>query len=175
MQESKKTPTPSPTPSAAGSPPQAEGDISDLEELKAQCEEYLNGWKRAQADYANLKKETEIRQQEMREQAKIQAIMEFLPIYTNLQLATSHIPTEQKEEGWVVGISHIVKQFDEALSELGLARIQTEGELFNPEHHEAVGKEKKEGVDADMIISESMPGYMLGDKVIVPAKVIVSE
>lgn len=150
-------------------------DETNIDDLQQKCEEYLDGWKRAQADYANLQRQVADGRQEMREQAKIEVAQLFLPVAMNLETAMKHIPKEKNEDSWVVGMEHILKQFQEALEHLGLERIKTEGALFDPQLHDAIGKEKEEGAESDMIIRETAPGYMLNGKVIIPAKVIVAE
>lgn len=146
----------------------------ELEQLKAQCEEYLNGWKRAKADYANLKKESEEKQRLFLDFAKAGLIMEILPIYDNLKKALSSMPVDQSN-GWLEGFKAIKKQFEDFLKQNGIEEIKTVGEKFNPEFHDAVNREKKEGMETDIIITELTPGYLLKGKVLVPAKVVVSE
>jgi molecular chaperone GrpE len=146
---------------------------TELEQLKAQCDEYLNGWKRAKADYINLKKETEEKQAMLFEFANATLLMEILPIYDNLKKAIA-LAGEEKNN-WLEGIKQIKKQFEDLLKDYGIEEIKTVGEKFNPEFHEAVGREKKEGVEPDVIISEASTGYLMKGKVLVPAKVIVAE
>jgi len=161
---------------------------TELEQLKAQCDEYLNGWKRAKADYINFKKETEDKQQMLFEFANATLLMEILPIYDNLKKAIMTIEapaaadgstkltmTASAEKAWLEGIKQIKKQFEDLLKDYGIEEIKTIGEKFNPEFHEAISKEKKEGVESGVIISEASPGYLMKGKVLVPAKVIVAE
>lgn len=143
-----------------------------LQELKAQCAEYLNGWKRATADYLNLQKETAEKQKNILEFAHGSLMLEILPIYNNLKKALETLPADNS---WAEGIRQIHKQFADLFKQYGLTEIKTVGEKFNPEFHEAVMREKKEGVESDLIISEVSPGYLLKDKVLIPAKVVVAE
>lgn len=148
-------------------------NTEEIEKLQAQCEEYLNGWKRAKADYANLKKESEDRQRIFLDVAKAGLIMEILPIYDNLKKALIALPAENN--AWAEGIRAIKKQFEDFLKQNGIEEIKTVGENFNPEFHEAVSREQKEGVEPDMIISELSSGYLMKGKVLVAAKVVVAE
>ena len=61
------------------------------------------------------------------------------------------------------------------LKNYGIEEIKTVGEKFNPEFHEAVSKEKKEGVESDIIISEVSSGYIMKGNVLTAAKVVVAE
>ncbi len=154
-----------------------------IEELRAKCEEYLNGWKRAQADYHNLEREIDQKKSEWIKMANADLLAQLLPIYDNLKLALKHVPEEQKKSDWVVGIEHIKNQLSKLLEENGIEEIKTIGEKFNPELHEAVSvvksdKHKKETGQIDkggLIKEEVRPGYKLNGKVLYPAKVIVNE
>ncbi len=142
----------------------------EIEEVKKQAEDYLNCWKRAAADYQNLKKETEKNQAAFAKFANLALIME--PILNNFKTAFNCIPEDQKESDWVKGVECIKKQFDDLMKNLGIEEIKTINEKFNPELHEAVGKEAGDEED-DIIIKETRPGYTWHGKVIMPAKVIV--
>ena len=146
---------------------------TELAKLQAQCDEYLNGWKRAKADYINFKKETEDKQKTIFEFANATLLMEVLPIYDNFKKALAATGTEKNN--WLEGIKQIKKQMEDLLKDHGIEEIKTIGEKFNPEFHEAVAKEKKEGVEPETIISETSSGYLLKGKVLVAAKVIVAE
>ncbi|XOU94574.1 MAG: nucleotide exchange factor GrpE [Candidatus Kerfeldbacteria bacterium] len=150
--------------------------LTELEKTKEKMEEYLNGWKRAKADYSNQKKEFERKEQEIIQFANATLILEIMPIYDNFKLAWKHIPEEHKnEDEWLKGIEHIKKQFADMLKRLGLEEIPTVGEKFDPELHEAVGTEKVEGKKSGEIVEEIKSGYKLYNKVLEPAKVKTAE
>ncbi|OGY41610.1 MAG: nucleotide exchange factor GrpE [Candidatus Buchananbacteria bacterium RBG_13_36_9] len=146
---------------------------TELEQLKAQAAEYLAGWQRAKADYINFKKETEEKQKMIFEFANATLLMEVLPIYDNFKKAIA-LAGEEKNS-WLDGIKQIKKQIEDLLKDHGVEEMKTIGKKFNPEFHEAVSREKKEGVAPDMIISEASTGYLMKGKVLVPAKVVVAE
>ncbi|MFA7662372.1 MAG: nucleotide exchange factor GrpE [Patescibacteria group bacterium] len=155
---------------------QAQGpDVEEkLHEIERQAEEYLAGWKRAKADYANLKKQTEENQFEIIKFANKNLILEILPIHNNFKYALSYIPADQLESDWVVGLKHIKNQLDEFLRKMGVEEIKTEGEKFDPNLHEAITQEKRDNLDEDTIIKELEAGYILSGQTVRPAKVIVS-
>ena len=146
---------------------------TEIEKLQKRCDEYLEGWKRAKADYLNYKKEVEKNQKEMVEFASAAMIVQIIPIYSNFKKAFE--AKEQKNDDWILGIQQIKKQLKEFLNKLGITEIKTIGEKFNPEQHESISKEKQEGKKSDIIIKEVEPGYLLNDKVLMPAKVVISE
>ena len=151
----------------------------DASQAKKTCreEEYLDGWKRAKADYANLKKEMDDERQKAMFYSKILILADLLPVISNLQKATGGLAEnkEVKGNGWAEGFVHIAKQFESFLEEKGVKRIVTEGTAFNPEFHEAVEHEAIEGTAPGTIIKEIEPGYTLNDSVIVAARVIVAK
>jgi molecular chaperone GrpE len=156
-----------------------------MAELEKKCEEYLNGWKRAQADYHNLQKEIEQRKSEWIKMASADLLIELLPVYDNLKLALKHVPASEKDSDWVIGVRHIKNQLQKVLDEHGVKEIKTVGEKFNPHYHEAVPAadekedkaegetQKTEKTQSGVIVKEVRPGYLLNDKVLYPAKVVV--
>lgn len=153
-----------------------EPDFKDekIKELELKIEEYLNGWKRAKADYINLKKETEQRQKQMAEFALVMISMKIIPVADNLNKAFGFAPEDAKQTEWFKGIENTKKQLENILNELGLEKIKTIGEKFNPVFHEAVAFEKKDGITAETIFEEVSAGYLLQGKTVVAAKVKVA-
>ena len=146
-----------------------------LKECQAKAEEYLNGWKRAKADYLNLKKEFEKERTELIKFANAALILDLLPIYSHLEKAFKQVPEEQIQSAWVKGLSHIKKEFEDFLKNLGLEKIKSEGEKFNPEFHEAVEQSTEGQAPSGTIVKEVEPGFQMYGKVIKPAQVIVKK
>jgi molecular chaperone GrpE len=151
------------------------GDHHKITELEKKLSEYLDGWKRAKADYLNLKRETDKKVQETIQFANAALIIELLPINDHFKLAIAHIPKEELGKEWIKGLFAINKELKDMLSRFGIEEIETVGKEFNPELHEAVTKEKAEGVKPHHIIKELQPGYKLFGKVLQHAKVSVAE
>jgi len=147
----------------------------ELEIVKQKAQEYLDGWKRARADYLNFKKESESRQKEVIQFANAALIAELIPVFDHFKLACCHVPKDKKDAEWVKGFFHIKKQFEDFLKNLGIEEIKTVGEIFNPEFHEAVSHEEKEEFETDIIFEEVKPGYTLQGKLLSPAKVKVAK
>ncbi|MFA5020661.1 MAG: nucleotide exchange factor GrpE [Patescibacteria group bacterium] len=158
---------------------EAEISIEQLQEELAKEREHaaelLAGWQRAKADYSNLKKEESQRTQVMAEWANAAVISEILPVYNHFKLALKHIPKDQQSAAWVQGVILIQKQFADFLNKYGISEIKTVGEAFDPNRHEALAHEEREGFSADQIFEEISPGYLLNDKVLMPAKVKVAK
>ncbi|MEK7512107.1 MAG: nucleotide exchange factor GrpE [Patescibacteria group bacterium] len=166
------------------------------DELEKKCEEYLNGWKRAQADYQNLVKEFDGRRNDYVRFANVNLIIDLLPILDNFKSAFNQIPEVEKNSPWVTGFSYIKKQLEDFLAREGVESIKTVGETFNHEEHEAVDNEG-EGEDGDegnddatadkqgdknedsavkqVVTKEVRPGYKLNNKIVQVAKVVVAK
>lgn len=148
---------------------------TDLERLQKLADDHLDGWKRAKADYLNLKKQTDKEKTEIAQFAQAAAVMRFLPIYDNLKRSAEHIPADQQSQDWVKGLMHIQKQFEDVLKQMGIEPIPTVGHDFDPNRHHAVQKVKQEGAKSGSIVAELGSGFMIGDRVLEPAKVTVAE
>ena len=124
--------------------------------------EYFNNWKRALADYDNLKKQTAREKTEMGQFARSLAAYEFAAIYDNFKKAATHLPEagdnleeyKKRVNQWAVGIDFIKKQFGEVLKQFGLEEVKTVGEKFNPAWHEAAGEEKVENSEPGIVLKE---------------------
>ncbi|MFH1781076.1 MAG: nucleotide exchange factor GrpE [Patescibacteria group bacterium] len=152
-----------------------------LEKLQKKCDEYLNGWKRAQADYQNLQKDTEKRMGEFRKYACEDMLQQILPLVDYFKHAFAAVPEDEKDSDWLTGIKHIQDYLYKFLEDNGIEIIKTVGEKFDPELHEAI-KEEKSGEQPDsamaeepIILKETQSGFKLNGKVLVPAKVIISK
>jgi molecular chaperone GrpE len=137
------------------------------DELVEKSEDYLNGWKRAQADYANLEREIESKKSDWIRLANEDLLIQILPVYDNLKLALEHASGEKND--WVVGVEHVVAQFKKVLEDNSVEEIETVGAEFDPEVHEAIKKESK----GNIIKKQVSAGYKLNGKVLYPAKVIL--
>jgi molecular chaperone GrpE len=135
-------------------------------------EELMNNWKRALADLENYKKRKEVEGAELLQFAKEMTITRLMPSLQNLEQVLKFAPSDDKYKDWLTGLKGTILQLEKDMEELGLKKIKTTGEQFDPTKHEAV--EEKEG-DAGKILSEVQPGYTLNSKVIIPAKVVVGK
>ncbi len=141
-----------------------------LEEQTAKAETHLNNWKRAQADLENFRKKVEQGKQETTTFANAMLVSGLLPILDDLERALSTIDTSLAGLTWVEGLKLVYRKLLSTLEGQGLAAIETEGEAFDPRHHEAImhvpGEEGK-------VVGELQKGYLFRDRVIRPALVKV--
>jgi molecular chaperone GrpE len=140
----------------------------ELEQVKKEKQENLDGWQRAKADYVNALKRFEEEKQAAINLGTLRAAMAFLPAIDSLDRAngSSEIPE---------GFAGIVKQLEDALKKLGLTQFGTIGEDFDPNLHEALGQEATDSPEAEgTIVAILEPGWKSGEQVLRPAKVKVA-
>ncbi len=147
---------------------------NDVEEIIAQRDEYLAGWKRSLADLDNYKKQVEKEKEMVVQFLKVNSVSHLLPIVANFEKATTSIPTEIKDSEWMKGVVAIKAQLDELLKKEGLEKIATVGEKFDPSFHEAMLEEESEKEEGT-ILEELEPGYRIGERVVKYPKVKVAK
>lgn len=144
-------------------------------------EEYLAGWKRAQADYANLQKEMEREKVEFSKYANERLLSSLLPAIDQYEIALSFVPdlstcsAEDKKriENWITGIKAVRGLWETAFQEIGLEKVSAAG-AFDPLLHEAVGEEVSDKPEHE-IVRVAQDGWRLNGKLLRPAKVILSK
>ncbi len=141
-------------------------------------EEYLKGWKRERAQFANYKKDEDKRVQTVINFANENLLKEFILVLDSFDLALQSLPKKgdsKEQDKYLEGIYLIRSQALNILKNAGLEEIKTDGEIFNPAYHEIVGEEKNKNVPTQSIIKVLNKGYILHNKVIRPARVIVAK
>lgn len=127
---------------------------------------------RERADAMNVRKRAEEDRLKMAGFYKAHVVKELLPVIDNFERAMKHLPNELENNDYIKGIQGIVKQFEQTLTKIGLTRIKTVGEHFDPKIHEAVTMEDGDG-EHEIVSEELQSGYMFGDEVVRHAMVRV--
>jgi len=143
-----------------------------LELLSKEMEGLRDQLLRSRADFDNYRKRMAREQERIRKTAGERVINDILPIVDHLEMALQHV--DDQSDGLAQGISMVHKQFIEVLQGHGLTLIEAEGKPFDPNIHEALQQVPHEEIPVDHVAQEFQKGYMLGDTVIRPTKVIVS-
>lgn len=136
-----------------------------LEELQQQVGELTEALQRERADATNVRRRAEAEKQQMADLYKAIIVRSLLPAIDNLERALIHAPKDLKDHDYVKGVQGVIKQFEAAFKELGVERIKTRGERFDPHLHEAVSMEEGEG-KVETVCEELQPGYKIGDEII---------
>ncbi len=151
----------------------------EIQILEKKAAENLDGWQRCQADFENYKKRSAESQKDLVRYAAQNIILQILPVIDNFHASTAHVPVEQKDNSWVIGIMYIQKQLEDIVTENGVEEIEARvGDNFDPIYHEAI--EDKQCADCKVdhkyknkIKQVLTKGYKIGDKVIRAARVVV--
>lgn len=145
----------------------------ELDEFKKKSEDYLNSWKRTAADFENYKKRREKEDRELLQFAQEVTVVKMLPTLESLEQALKHAPNDEKFKTWSEGVIKIVQQLEKVLLEMGVEKIKSVGEKFDPHLHEAVEQVASDKASGT-ILEEIQTGYKLNHKVIRPTKVKVA-
>ena len=143
-----------------------------IEELEAKIAELTDALQRERADVNNVRRRHEDQITNLRTVVKAGVVSDLLPVVDNFERALKHVPEELKDNDYIKGVQGVVKQFEKTLEDIGVSRIKTVGEPFDPKLHEAVSMEEGEG-DTEVVSEELQSGYALGDEVIRHAMVRV--
>jgi molecular chaperone GrpE len=143
-----------------------------IKDLQQQVVDLTDALQRERADAENIRRRHDAQLSSLKTVIKSQVVQELLPAIDNLERALKHTPKELEGNDYVKGVQGVVKQFEKTLSDMGVVRVKTVGEAFDPRLHEAVGMEDGDG-DHEVVCEELQPGYVLGDEVIRHAMVKV--
>ena len=119
-----------------------------LEESQAKADEYLEGWQRALADFANYKKRVEHEQAQAYQIAAGSVIRRYLVVVDDLERALKNRPQEGEGAAWAEGIELIYRKLLGILEAEGVTQMDPQGEMFDPNFHEAVISEDSDQLKA---------------------------
>jgi molecular chaperone GrpE len=147
---------------------------AEATQQRASAEEFRNLALREHADYLNYKRRVESERVSQAEAVRAETILAFLPVVDDLERALGHIPASVAKEGWAQGFGLIERNLVAAFERLGLRRLGSEGEEFDPNIHEAVAYEDHPTLAEGHVAAVLRPGYQLGERVVRAAQVTVS-
>ena len=143
-----------------------------LAELEQQVATLTEALQHERADSTNLRRRHEEQVSGLRNVIKAGVVRDLLPVIDNFERALKHVPEDLKDNDYIKGVQGVVKQFEKTLGDIGVERIKTVDEPFDPVLHEAVSMEEGDGHD-EIVSEELQAGYKLGDEVIRHAMVRV--
>lgn len=148
----------------------------ELEKTQSRAEEYLAGWQRERAEFINYKNRIQREQQQGGQNAIANAIRRYLDIADDLAraLKDGNRPADGSGAVWAEGIDLIHRKMVAAFEADGVKVIDAKGKFFDPNMHEAISHEDSPDHESGQIIDVVQPGYMLGERVIRPARVRVA-
>lgn len=145
---------------------------AQLSAANAKAEENYNKFLMAMADFENYKKRIERDFKSIALAGRRSLLEKVLPVIDNLERALAF---DETNEGFRGGVQNTLKGFESILAGEGVKAIAVKGEPFDPKVAEAIGTQAAEGVADDTVLEEAEKGYMLGDDLLRPAKVIVAK
>jgi len=155
---------------------EAQTDNSELEERLAGVErerdEYLNDLKRVAADFENYRKRVARDQEGLVARAHERLVKELLPVLDDLERALE-AAAQHEEAKLEEGVRLVHRELVEALAREGLVEVETDGH-FDPHVHEALLSQPSDQDDG-AVLEVLQKGYRLGDRVLRPARVVVSQ
>ncbi len=153
--------------------PQTDND--ELSTLKKENDELMNRYLRVQADFDNFRKRSRLEKEETIKLANAKLITDLLTVIDNLERALMVNGDDANFQALKQGVEMVYRELKQSLEKAGLKEMDAIGKPFDPNYHQAVMQEEKEGIEPNIVLEELMKGYLLNDKVIRPAMVKVSQ
>jgi molecular chaperone GrpE len=146
-----------------------------IAELQAQVKDWQDKLLRKAAEFENYKRRTENDQFNLITYAAESFIVKLLPIVDDFERTLEHIDDINNNKSVKDGIKLVYEKLLKVLNDQGIKKMQTKGQPFNVDYHDALMQKKDDSVPDHTVLEEIESGYLYRDKVIRHAKVIVSE
>ena len=151
--------------------PTLEDQLAASQEAAAKMKEKML---RVAADFENFRRRSSREVDEARQRGTQTAVKDLLPVFDNLERATAHVDDTTDVQSMVKGLEMVHKQFLDVLGKMGIERVASIGEGFDPNVHESIQYEHSDEHDAGVVMNELQPGYRMGRQLLRPALVVVS-
>jgi molecular chaperone GrpE len=163
---------------AAAPPEELPNDTEELKNLVAQktkeTQENYDRYLRLAAELENIKKRQEREVAELRQFANENLLKELVPVLDNLERALEHGRQSEAPEALMEGLDLVNQDFLKVLGRFGVTPINSVGERFDPAYHHAVMEEEAPEVEDQTVLKELQKGYLLRNRLLRPAMVVVS-
>ena len=168
---------------AAGAEPAgetSEAEVTDVATLEARIADLTDRLLRSHAEMDNMRKRTERDKEDMAKYAITKFARDVLSVGDNLQRAIAAVPAGAAEEdpalkALVDGVAITEREFLSVLERNGVKRLDPVGEPFNPHQHQAMTEVEDRDVAAGTVVQVYQPGYVLEDRVLRPAMVVIAK
>lgn len=146
-----------------------------LEKERSRAHKMEDRYLRVNAEFENYKKRMIRESSDRLKFFNFDLIKELLPSLDNLERAISHAKIDNTDvESMIEGLEMVNKMTHEVFEKFGVSRVNTVGEVFDPNIHQAVGVVESDSVPENHVVEECLGGYLLHDRIIRPAMVRVS-
>jgi molecular chaperone GrpE len=168
-----------PAPSSAPAAEESGATLSkvqhELEVARQQLREKEEAYVRLYADFDNFRRRTQREKEEASARDKQKFILEILPIVDNFERAQQQVKIETDREREIHNsYQSVYRLLVEALKKMGVSRMKSVGQPFDPNLHDAIARQPSQDYPEDTVVMEYQPGYRLGDLVIRHAMVMVA-
>ena len=149
--------------------------LDDFKEMEEKLKELNDKYLRAAADLDNYRKLMQKEMQNFRLTVKAEFFNKVIPVLDGFTRAINNDVSRENFENFIQGVDMICRQLKEALQSLGMEEFSGIGEVFDPSKHEAVAMVDADDHPENTVVEEISRGYKIGDRVIKPAKVVVTK
>jgi len=146
-----------------------------LEEAKAEIARVRDQLLRTAADFDNFRKRTRREVDDALKRGREELLRELLPVFDNLERAVVHAGQASDSKAVADGVGMVLKQFADTLGRIGIKRVPTVGNAFDPTQHEAIQQIETDEHPPGTVVAEVQPGYVMGDKLVRAAMVVVAK
>ena len=162
---------------SAASNPDLQGASPDQEEdenLQADLDRFRDLALRSQADFENYKKRSAREKEEAVKYANSALLERLMPVVDNFELGLDAARGEGETSPVFSGMSMVLKQLMDFLTEQGLQPIDATGQKFDPNLHEAIAHEPSDQFPEGIVTRQTRRGYRMKDRLLRPSSVVVS-
>lgn len=155
------------------------GKAAELESALKKAEEEIEVLKdeklRLLAETENFKRRITKEKEDFQKYSNEKAVSELLPVIDNLERAVAHAKEAGETGALLEGVEMTLTLFAQMLEKMGITIVEAVGETFDPQRHEAVQQIESADHEPNTVVSEFQKGYMLHERLIRPAMVVVSK
>lgn len=141
----------------------------------ADAAKFKDQWMRTAADLDNYRKRARRDIDDARKAGQTDSLRELLPVFDNLERALVSSQQATDIKAVAEGLGMVLRQFTDALGRIGIQRIVTIGQPFNPLVHEAIQQIETDEHAAGTVVAEVHPGYLQGERLVRAAMVVVAK
>jgi molecular chaperone GrpE len=152
--------------------------VENLDELRKKAgerDQFLDLAQRTRAEFENYQKRNQRERDQERQYMAGQFLLDILPILDNLERATAAAQQVGEKGPLVQGVGMVQKQFLDLLKRYGVTRIEAEGKPFDASRHQALVQQPSKDIPPDTVLHVVEQGYVHHDRVLRPAKVVVTQ
>jgi len=154
---------------------QVSDDLDELGRAQRERDEYLDLAQRTRADFDNYRKRVSKDTADALQRGKLDVARQLIPVIDNLERAMAAEDGASDPAALAKGVSLVHGELREALTRVGLTAFDPAGDRFDPAWHEAISTRAEQGSKPGTVLETLEPGYRLGEQLLRPARVVVSE